>query len=414
MTHVPTRSRTSPSPPQSSLALAVLLLATGALSLAGCGDSSSTINASGLRWPGPEWAVSEPAAEGMAAATLEEARQYAFVPERNTQGVVVARNGAIVAEWYADGRDAASLATSWSAGKSFAGTLIGIAIDRGDIAGLDAPLGDFFPSWQGDGRGAITLRDLLEMRSGLRWNELADDPVFHAATDDQLAATLARSLDHPPGTRWNYSSADSMLISGIIERATGRSAGAFAQEVLFGPIGMTADWWTDAEGHTLTYCCVDTTPRDFARFGLLFARGGEWDGRQIVSREWVDEASHPLADVPFYALHWWTNVSGLMVNGAEVRLFTARGLHDQNVYVFPELDLVVVRNGLYQRVGDGSTVRTGGNHLSTQQPASWDDLPFLTPILRSIDAAVDTSALAGAAAAAAAVQADPAETLRAP
>jgi CubicO group peptidase (beta-lactamase class C family) len=414
MTDLSMRSRTSPSAPRSSLALAVLLLATSALPLAGCGDSSSSSHASGLRWPGPEWAVSEPAAEGMTPAALEEARQYAFAPERNTQGVVVVRNGAIVAEWYADGRDAASLATSWSAGKSFAGTLIGIAIDRGDIAGLDVSLGDFFPSWQGDGRGAVTLRDLLEMRSGLRWNELADDPVFHAATDDQLAAALSRPLDHPPGTRWNYASADSMLISGVIERATGRSAGAFAQEVLFGPIGMTADWWTDAAGHTLTYCCVDTTTRDFARFGLLFARAGEWDGRRIVSREWVDEASRPLADVPFYALHWWTNVSGLEVNGAEVRLFTARGLHDQNVYVFPELDLVVVRNGLYTKVGDGSTVRTGGNYLSTQQPASWDDVPFLTPILRSIDAAADTSALAGAAAAAAAVQADPAGALRAP
>jgi CubicO group peptidase (beta-lactamase class C family) len=170
---------------------------------------------------------------------------------------------------------------------------------------------------------------------------------------------------------------------------------------------MTDDWWTDAAGHTLTYCCIDTTTRDFARFGLLFARGGEWNGEQVVSRAWVEEATRPIEAAPFYALQWWTNVTGLVVNGVEVRLFTARGLHDQNVYVFPELDLVVVRNGIYQRVGDGSTVRTGGNFLTTLSPSEWDDVAFLTPILRSIDASTDTAAIAGLAAASAAVQVDP-------
>jgi len=390
-----------------------LILVSAALSLVGCGDSSSGA-ASALRWPGAEWEVVEPVAEGMEAASLDEARRYAFAPERNTQGVVVVRNGAIVSEWYAEGHDASSLATSWSAGKSFAGTLIGIAIDQGEIDGLDVSLAAFFPAWRSDDRAGVTLRDLLEMRSGLLWNELADDPVFHAATEDQLSASLARPLSHAPGSTWNYSSADSMLMSGIIESATGRSAGVFAQEMLFGPIGMTADWWTDAVGHTLTYCCVDTTSRDFARFGLLFARGGEWNGRQIVSREWVDEATHPLPDVPFYALQWWTNVSGLVVGGQEVRLFTARGLHDQNVYVFPEIDLVVVRNGIYRRVGDGSTVRTGPNYLTTLEPENWDDVPFLTPILRSIDADADTAALAGIAAGAASFQVDPLEALGLP
>lgn len=400
-------------PLRASGALALFLFAAAAITVAGCGDSSSP-TAAALRWPDPDWEVVEPAAEGMNAATLDEARRYAFEPERNTQGVVVVRNGAIVSEWYAEGDDATSVATSWSAGKSFAGTLIGIAIDRGDIAGLEVSLAEFYPDWQEDDRSGVTLRDLLEMRSGLRWNEIADDPVFHAATDDQLSASVARPLSHAPGSTWNYSSADSMLISGIIERATGRSAGAFAQEVLFGPIGMTADWWTDAVGHTLTYCCVDTTSRDFARFGVLFARGGEWNGRQVVSREWIEEATRPISDVPFYALQWWTNVSGLVVNGAEVRLFTARGLHNQNIYVFPEIDLVIVRNGIYHRLGDGSTVRAGANYLKTLAPASWDDVAFLSPILQSIDAGVDTRALAGVAAAASKAQVDPLAAPRSP
>src|SRR5512139_519290 len=183
-------------------ALAFFLLAGAAITGAGCGDSSSH-DTSGLRWPDPDWEVVEPAAEGMDAATLDEARQYAFEPTRNTQGVVVVRNGAIVSEWYAEDHDASSLATSWSAGKSFAGTLVGIAIDRGDIAGLDVSLAEFYPDWQADDRAGVTLRDLLEMRSGLRWNEIADDAAFHGATQDQLSAAVARPLNHAPGSTWN-------------------------------------------------------------------------------------------------------------------------------------------------------------------------------------------------------------------
>ncbi|HZR84798.1 MAG TPA: serine hydrolase [Candidatus Binatia bacterium] len=381
----------SPSAP----ALAALLLISLATALHGCGDSSSS-GASAQRWPDPDWDVVSPADEGMDPAVLEGARSYAFADGRNTQGVVVVKDGAIVAEWYAPDHGAASLATSWSAAKSFASTLIGIAIDRGDLAGVDVPLSDFYPDWRRDARDAIALRDLMEMRSGLAWNETRDVAAFHISNGDQLAASEARPAARPPGAAFNYSSADSMLLSGVIEQATGRTAGDFAQEVLFGPIGMRADWWIDGGGHTLTYCCIDTTTRDFARFGLLFAREGEWNGHRIVSREWVDEATTPPADLPFYALQWWVDLQGsLIVNGTAVREFTARGLADQNVYVFPELDLVVVRNGIYNRIGT-EPVRTGGNYLTTLAPASWDDAAFLAPILRAIDPTATTSALSTA------------------
>lgn len=396
------RSRRVPAKPY--LHLLALALAVASASLWGCGDSPASTSTA-QRWPDPDWAVVSPADEGMDATTLAGARDYAFVPERNTQGVVVVRHGGIVAEWYADGHDVGSLATSWSAAKSFASTLLGIAIDRGQLAGIDLPLANFYPAWAADARKAIALHNLLEMRSGLLWDETHDVAAFHVATDDQLSTSAARPLARPPGSAFNYSSADSMLISGVIEQVTGERAGDYAQEALFGPIGMKAEWWTDAVGHTMTYCCIDTTTRDFARFGLLFARDGKWKDRQVVSHEWVAQATTPADGLPFYALQWWTDVQGLVVNGSPVRLFTARGLDEQNIYVFPELDLVVVRNGIYRRIGT-EAVRTGNNFLTTLSPASWDDTAFLGPILRAIDPQAETAGLGAAGRAASAAEVD--------
>ncbi|HEY8514237.1 MAG TPA: serine hydrolase [Candidatus Binatia bacterium] len=363
--------------------LRALTITLVVFAVAACGDSSSGGSSSGLRWPGEEWFVSTPEAEGMDSTILEGAREYAFAEGRNTQGVVVVRNGAIVAEWYAEGAGPTTLATSWSMAKSFAGTLIGIAIDRGDIPSLDVPLTEFFPQWRGTDKEGVTLRHLLEMRSGIEWNEITDNIPLYGNNTDQLTVALNRPQRFAPGTAWNYSSADSMLISGVIEAATGRSAKEYAEEHLLGPIGLPGEWWIDASGHALTYCCLDAPTREYARFGLLFARGGEWDGRQVVSREWVEEATRPLAEAPFYGLHWWSNSNRAMAPNAPAELFAARGLHSQDIYVIPSLDLVVVRNGLYERAGT-EAVRTGANFHRTQAPSSWSVDEFLAPVLASI------------------------------
>ncbi len=349
------------------------------------------------RWPGTQWEVSSPAAQGMDATELDRARAYAFAPARNTQGVVVTRNGVIVAEWYADGADATTQATSWSMAKSFASTLVGIAIDRGEIASLDLPLTEWLESWRGTDKESITLRDLLEMRSGVEWTEATGAAALYIDEVDQLAFALDRPAVSDPGTAWRYSSADSMLIGGVIAAATGRPAHEYAQEHLFGPIHMSAGWWVDGTGHALTYCCIDAPTREYARLGLLFARGGQWNGTQVVSRAWVDEATRPLEGASFYALQWWTNAGGSMGQSLPSELFAARGRHSQDVYVVPSLDLVVVRNGTYQRAGEGPLVRTGTSFHQTEAPDEWDTEAFLGPIVASIGGA--TGALDRAAAA---------------
>jgi CubicO group peptidase (beta-lactamase class C family) len=359
-------------------------------------------------WPTEEWQVGDPAAHGMNPVLLERAREYAFQPGKNTQGVVVVRHGAVVAEWYEDGRGADSYAASWSDAKSVAGTVIGIAIDRGVIPGVEASMATFYPEWSGTEKEAMTLRHVLSMTSGLDWEEsyvtdpsnLSDIARLAATESDQLGFVLAKPLAFEPGTYHSYSSADTLMLSGVIESALGTSFGAYAREVLFDPIGMTrAQWWTDAVGHTLTYCCLDAPSREFARFGLLWARGGRWADRQVISEEYVRAALTPtVTDGPeglgihSYGFQWWLGAaaSGRYAGDG----FSARGYDGQYIYVFPSLDLVVVRNGHYEKdpgppIADPNLFTRYpaaglGNGRGTVPPDRWSDATFLRPILDSI------------------------------
>jgi len=197
-------------------------------------------------WPGNEWRVEPAVDHGMNAVALARAGEHALLPGGNTQGVVVARHGVIVAEWYEEGRDATSYGASWSVAKSVAGALIGVAIERGDLRDENVGLTQFYPEWVGTDKANITLRHLLQMTSGLEFGEnhstrpdnVSDIAYLASMAKDHLSYVLAKPLVEPPGTIWNYSSGDSMLLSGVIEAATGLSAGEYARRHLFGPLGM--------------------------------------------------------------------------------------------------------------------------------------------------------------------------------
>jgi CubicO group peptidase (beta-lactamase class C family) len=350
--------------------------------------------------PGEEWVVESPEEHGMDAAVLDGARTYAFAEGMNTQGVVVVRDGVIVSEWYADGADSSSWAASWSVAKSFTSALIGIAIEERKIPSVDEPMTTYYPDWVGTDRAGITLRDVLQMSSGLDWNENYD-PASIDESDiiqmvlfqpDQLAYASSRPSRVEPGSEWNYSSGDTMLLSGVLEQATGMSAHEYAREKLFEPLDIErAEWWRDAAGNTLTYCCLDTTSRGFARFGLLYLRDGRWGRERIVKRSWVDES---LEEAPTaaggYGYQWWLGD----VPGVPDDLFAARGHDGQYIFVIPSLDLVVVRNGTYVKdpgepiadpnlfgkyPSDGLVPGKG-----TDKPAHWSDAEFLGPIVESI------------------------------
>jgi len=353
--------------------------------------------------PGP-WVVEAPEDHGMDPATLEEARTYAFAEGRNTQGVVVVRDGLIVAEWYADGAGPDSWVASWSVAKSFASATVGIAIDEGMIPGVDEPMTTWYPEFSGTEREAMTLRDVLQMGSGLDWVE-DYDPSSAGQSDiiqmvlgerDQLAYAVSQPAEVAPGSRWSYSSGDTMLLSGVLEQATGMPADEYATEVLFEPLGLErAEWWRDGEDHTLTYCCFDSTSRDFARFGQLYLQHGRWGDDQVVPEQWVEdslvpsEASERAGDP--YGYQWWLGEP----DGIDEDVFAAVGHDGQWIYVIPDLDMVVVRSGTYVKnpgppvadpnlfpvyPSDGFVPGQG-----TSPPDDWEASDFLGPIIASVE-----------------------------
>ena len=167
-----------------------------------------------------------------------------------------------------------------------------------------------------------------------------------------------------------------MILGAIIKTATGLTVKDYAEKELFTQLEMNGDWWTDKENHTMTYCCIDATSRDFARFGLLFARQGAWNQNKIITQEWVDESNKVATGLSNYGLHWWVYPSTGFIG--------ALGLHTNDIWVSKDLDLVVVRNSTYTKVGSDS-IRTGSNIHITTGPSSWNNTEFLTYITSSIN-----------------------------
>ena len=372
------------------------------VTIAACSESSTTDPGEEPPGavPGVEWEVAQPEEHGMNPASLDAARTYAFADGMNTQGVVVVHDGAIVAEWYADGADEESWATGHSVAKSFTSALVGIAIEDGLIPGVEEPMVTYFPEWAGSQRETITLRDVLQMSSGLDWVE--DNPAAPTETDsaqlvlgeqDQLRYASSPPAASEPGSVWSYSSGDTMLLSGVIEQATGMPADEYARQEIFDPLGMErAEWGRDTHGPTLTWCCIDATSREFARFGLLYERQGTWGDEQIVSKAWVAESLEPAPQsANSYGYQWW------LVRADELPddTFKASGLDGQYIYMIPSLDLVVVRNGTYVKepgppIADPNMfarwpfggLAAGKGTLPPEQ--TWDDAEFLQPIVQPL------------------------------
>lgn len=364
---------------------------------AGCGDDSDR-NSADLLWPAESWIEQAPEDQGMDSTVLQGAREYAFQEGKHTQGVVIVRRGALVAEWYADESDADSWATSWSIAKSFTSALIGIALDEGLIPDVDVSMARYIPAWSGTAREAITLRDVLWMSSGLQWTEEYDDLTSDIAglvlrERDPLSYVASREVGVAPGTVFNYSSGDTLLLSAVLEAATGMSAAAFAEQRIFAPLGMQrAEWWSDRSGHTLTFCCIDSTARDFARFGLLFLRKGRWRDATVVPPRWVEESTTSSPAYIGYGYQWW--LLGEDTPGVPPDTYAAIGVDGQYIYVVPGLDLVVVRSGRYAKAAGPAVadpvlypfLPAGGLFpgRGTVPPDEWDDGEFLAPIVASI------------------------------
>jgi len=298
----------------------------------------------GVPFPDATWPTGElPATVDRAA--IDAAVDVAFgAPDdpKHARSIVVAQGGRIVYERYhpLDGPD--TVFDSFSVAKSFTSALIGLLVTDGRLA-LDEPAP--VPEWQdpSDPRHAITLRNLLQMSSGLQWDEAGasgeSDILGMLKSPDAASYVASKPLDSPPGTKWAYSTGTTALLVGIAADELGGCAAAtdFLNERLLDPIGISTDHLiTDAAGCWLGGFGANMTAEDFARFGLLYLRGGQWDGEQIVPTSWIDESRVPAATSTAYGLQWWLE--------PERGLFRARGLFGQEIVVVPDLDLVIVAN----------------------------------------------------------------------
>ncbi|MGI9030072.1 MAG: serine hydrolase domain-containing protein [Ilumatobacteraceae bacterium] len=337
----------------SAVALGVLGGPAGS-SVSGSGSSAGAVRAqtapptgwpvqpAGVPFPTDEWATG-PLPAGVDQAVIDDAVEVAFgAPDATgrVQSVVVVEGGRIVYERYHPLDGPAKVYDWFSVAKSVTSALIGLLVADG-LLELDEP--PDVEQWQtpGDPRQAITLRQLLQMSSGLEWSEVyaPESIVVEAITAPNSADFVAElPLEAEPGTQFEYSTGTTILLAGIAADALG---GCQAQEDylnarLFDVIGITSDTLLrDASGCWFGGLGANMTTRDFARFGLLYLRGGFWDGATVLPVEWVEESREPAPTNPGYGLQWW-------IESPEI--FTARGLFGQLIYVVPGQDLVIAVN----------------------------------------------------------------------
>lgn len=309
------------------------------------------------RWP------RRPIPAGIDKTALDTAVRAAFDEQNkdghpDTRAIVVVRDGAIVAERYAPGFDGNSRLLGWSATKSIMGTLVGLLVDDGMLT-LDAPAP--VPQWQGvdDPRRVITLRQLLNMSSGLSFVETykpgSDSIRMLFASADMAADAAGLPLKNPPGTVFDYSSGTSNILSAIVFRTTGgtlEGVTRFATDRLFKPAGMTSVLIApDESGVPVGSSYGYATARDWARYGLLHLNGGKAGNRQLLSKGWLDFALSPTAAVSRrpYGGQIWLNCVGQ--NGRQrfsslpTDMFMAMGHNQQMVAIIPSRNTVIVRLG---------------------------------------------------------------------
>ena len=323
----------------------------------------------GVPWPTEQWQTAD-LPRGVDLAPLLD---WAFDDEgplATSFAVLVVHRGRIVVERYAGALEhfdraptpvtEATPLLSWSMAKSMLHAVVGLLVGEGRLD-LDAPAA--VPEWAspGDPRHAITLRQLLAMRDGLHWVEdYVDDRVsdvihmlFGEGAADMAHFAADRPLAADPGTRFNYSSGTSNIISGIVARTVGPGEpyARFLHDRLFGPIGMTsADPEFDEAGTWVASSYVRAIARDYARFGLLYLRDGMWDGVRVLPSGWVDYARTMVsiddpADPSPHGAHWWGMAGDTLDNLDPLGTFRASGYEGQSITICPALDLIVVRLG---------------------------------------------------------------------
>jgi CubicO group peptidase (beta-lactamase class C family) len=302
---------------------------------------------------------------------IAEADVKGGMADLNVAGLIVVQDGKVRLERYGLGFGPQGRWTSFSVAKSFTSTLVGAAIRDGYIKSIDDPVTRYIPDLAGGGYDGVTIRQLLTMTSGVKWNEDYTDPKSDVArmfSEDVPAGQdptvwFMKKLprESEPGTKWVYKTGETNLIGVLVERATKKTLADYLTEKVWKPWGMERDafWMTNPAGSEVSGCCLSVSLRDYARMGMFALSGG----KGVVPDDWfakatVNEIPQPAGNNGFgYGYQWWT-----MPNGR----FAALGIFGQSIMVDPARKLVVVMSG--------SWPTATGEKLSAARAEFWNKI----------------------------------------
>jgi len=295
-----------------------------------------------------------------------------FLERTYTNALLVMKNGVIVSETYRNNSTPASRFIGWSMTKSVTSILIGCALEEGHINSLDEAISDYLPALYGGAYEGVSIRNVMQMRSGVDYEErydfgnpgiAASNHISSLVKNNTRFADVARSLPqiHEPGEVFQYKTIDTAVLGWLVERATGTSVAAYTEQCLWEALGAEADGYYIMDGkpgvgREFSGAGFNATLRDYARFGQMVLNGGVANGQRIVSEAWIEQSTRPSHPEDNrrggYGLQWWT------MGGSDA--FSAIGLQGQYIYIDPDTETVVVKLSYFppgdNTVEDGETL----------------------------------------------------------
>ena len=272
-----------------------------------------------------------------------------FLEENKTVAFLIIRNDSIYYENYFDEYSEESIVPSFSMAKSVVSILIGAAIEDGYINSVHDPVTKYVPEMKEEGFENISIENLLQMTSGIAfsesyWNPFGDAAAFYYGKNIRKK-TARMDIENPPGTHFDYSSGSAQILGTVLSNALpkGTTLSDYLEKRLWKPLGMKYDatWSLDEKnGMEKTFCCLNARAIDYAKIGRLYLRGGNWNGRQIVPKSWVETSTKidsTNGSAKFYQYQWWLP--------SEKGDFAAKGILGQFIYVNPNKNLIIVRLG---------------------------------------------------------------------
>ena len=264
-----------------------------------------------------------------------------YLGEQRVAGLLVLRDGKVVYEYYGLGNDADSRWVSFSVAKSVVAMLYGAAVKDGHIASLDEKVTDYLPRLKKSSYDKSTIKNLLQMASGVEWNEDYTDPSSDVASANYATLALYEHLRNKPraarpGEKFNYNTAETNLAGTLLRSAIGNNLSTYLSDKIWKPFGMEADaYWqlTEPGGGEFGGCCINATLRDYGRLGLFaLAEGKLADDAEVLAPGWMAESTNPSKGYDGYGYFWWLNDNGT---------YEARGIFGQGIYIDPSRNLVI-------------------------------------------------------------------------